>query len=111
MNSIAPFEAFQIVICSNEPGYYYDTAQDVCLPRDNAGIGGSKILVSIHSQYWLGSTIGLHLFPIDIHSIREGFVESFGGNRITGVTVTESAPSLPKPTPVCGFSEVARCTP
>ncbi|MGC1375334.1 MAG: hypothetical protein WA821_03870 [Anaerolineales bacterium] len=73
----------KIVICSDHPGFTYDSDSDTCSPQDYPGrlagyrIRADKVYASVTYEYPLGSSLGLDILKIRLHVFREKKLESF----------------------------------
>lgn len=67
----------QVTICSNRPGFVYDSRSGLCLPKNDAGRPGDTVTVRVAFSYPLGSSIGADIRPITFTAARQGVVEKF----------------------------------
>lgn len=92
-------EVARIVVCStrlDETGqvkYTYDSATRQCLPHDDAGGPGDKVVVDVATDYSIGSFLGSGAGSISLHSNQEMIVERYRTARIQGLPPTIAAPS------------------
>jgi hypothetical protein len=72
----------RIVICSDHPGFAYDSDSDTCSPHDYPGSmtrsnDPDKIFASLTYQYPLGSSLGLDILKIRLHVFHQKELESY----------------------------------
>ncbi|CAG0936617.1 hypothetical protein TFLX_05498 [Thermoflexales bacterium] len=85
----------RVVVCSTRPGFTYDSLAERCLPRDDVGGQGDRVIVHIDYKYPLGSFLGLNLGTVPLQATYRMIVERQGPARITGLPPT----ILPRLTP------------
>lgn len=74
-----------VTVCSSRQGFAYDSVTGQCIPREDAGGPGDKVLVDVGTDYRVGALLGNGLGPIRLHSSQELIVERYRTVRIQGL--------------------------
>ena len=101
----------KITVCSNRLGHAYDSQNDACFPKDDAGDDGDRVMVSVTYNYPVGSSLGLSLYKITFHAFYQGVNEHMGlGNVVLQLSPTPT-PIVPAivPTEDCIRSSALPC--
>ena len=75
----------RVTVCSSRQGFAYDTVTGQCIPREDAGGPGDKVLVDVGTDYRVGAFLGNGMGPIRLHSSQELIVERYRTVRIQGL--------------------------
>lgn len=87
----------RVVVCSGRLDatghalYTYDSSTGQCLPHDDAGGPGDKVVVNVGADYPVGSWLGASVGTIPLHSNNEMIVERYRTVRIQGLPPTITA--------------------
>jgi hypothetical protein len=73
-----------LTLCSDDPGYQFDSDNARCLPHDTAGEPCSTVYAQATYTYPLGSVFGLNLGETLLRSEAKGLVEWPGNSRVGG---------------------------
>jgi len=88
----------RVVVCSSRlddtgrAQFTYDSSLGRCVPQDDAGGPGDKIVVNVAADYAIGSLLGSGVGSIRLEAVQELIVERYRTVRIQGLppTVTSS---------------------
>lgn len=81
----------QIAVCSTRQGYAFDSATGQCLPRDDAGGPGDKVVVNVAVDYPVGTFLGSGVGSIRLQTVQELIVERYRTVRIQGLPPASAA--------------------
>ena len=66
-----------ITICSDSPGYSYDSTRGQCLPREDAGRSGDHVTIKVIYSYPFGSSLGITSGYLYLHASNTWMVEKY----------------------------------
>ena len=87
----------RVVVCSSRlddtgrAQFTYDSSLGRCVPQDDAGGPGDKIVVNVAADYAIGSLLGSGVGSIRLEAVQELIVERYRTVRIQGLPPTSAA--------------------